>query len=106
MDSITQNTSDHDLLVQLHTSAQLNFEQIRKDIKELKDGTADKITSLEDRVDLLEKKNSYVSGWLIGFGVSILIILGLVVWIFQSESQAEQKTQNLIETHIQETMHQ
>jgi hypothetical protein len=111
MENTPQNQSDHDLLVQLHTSAQLNFEQIRKDIKELKDGTADKITDLENRVDIVEKradkferKQSYSSGWFVGFGISIALILGLIIYIFQTESQSEQKTQSLIETHIQETM--
>ncbi len=42
--------TDHDLIVELT----VEMRNVRSDIKELKDGTASRISSLEDRVEKLE----------------------------------------------------
>jgi hypothetical protein len=47
MNNTNPEQSDHDLLVSLNSTSKLNFEQIRSDIKDLKEGTADRIACLE-----------------------------------------------------------
>jgi hypothetical protein len=67
--------SDHDILIELKT----RLEDLKGDIKELKDGTASKIDNHEKRLNLLEtsktRQNVMMS---IGIGVLSILISILV----------------------------
>jgi hypothetical protein len=63
---------DHDLLVTLHEQVK----QIRTDIKEIKEGTADKINDHEHRLRFLEKYQARVVGALAIINI-LFVILGL-----------------------------
>lgn len=82
-----QILTDHDLLIKLTTQV----DYIRSDIKDLKDGTAKKISDLEAQVKLLEdwknihcqenkdtsRNNGNYMKLIIAVGVAIL---GFVIW--------------------------
>jgi hypothetical protein len=95
MENETTKTSDHDLLVQLHTSAQLNFEQIRKDIAELKDNTANRISSLEDNVENLKLWRSWLAGGMVVGAVVVGWIVPQMVTHLQEDSGRESNFTNL-----------
>ena len=48
------STEDHDLLIELHENIELNFKQVKADIKDLKDGTSRQIDDHEVRIKTLE----------------------------------------------------
>jgi len=52
-DSI-HSTEDHDLLIKLHENIDLNFRQVKADIKDLKDGTSNQLNDHERRLKDLE----------------------------------------------------
>jgi chromatin segregation and condensation protein Rec8/ScpA/Scc1 (kleisin family) len=49
----------------------------------------------------LWKENA--KGWIKGFGVSLVLIMALVAFIFNTLNNDELKTQNLLQSHITET---
>jgi hypothetical protein len=89
------NMEDHNLLVALHTSAQLNFEQIRKDIAELKDNTTNRISSLEDNVESLKLWRSWLAGAIVVGAVVVGWIVPQMVNHLNEDSGHESDFQNL-----------
>jgi hypothetical protein len=70
------NGNDHDLIVELKTK----IEGIRDDIKDLKDGTTEKIADHEIRLTNLETEKTKTTV-LLSIGIGILTLLvSLLVW--------------------------
>jgi autotransporter adhesin len=68
--------TDHDLIVELKTK----IEGIRDDIKDLKDGTTEKIANHETRLNTLETEKTKIQQ-LLGIASAILTLLvSLLVW--------------------------
>jgi hypothetical protein len=85
-DSI-HSTEDHDLLIKLHENIDLNFRQVKADIKDLKDGTSNQLNDHEARIKDLEvtrvdfrakiRDNGKYMVFIVALG---LLILGLLIW--------------------------
>jgi formylmethanofuran dehydrogenase subunit B len=70
------NGNDHDLIVELKTK----IEGIRDDIKDLKDGTTERIANHELRLNTLETEKTRTTVMLsIGVGILTLLV-SLLVW--------------------------
>lgn len=69
-----QRTADHDILIELKT----RMEDLKTDIKELKDGTAAKISDHETRINELESTKTRHTVMLSLGGVILLILAGLI----------------------------
>lgn len=61
---MTEVINDHDLLIEINTT----LKRAVQDIKDLKDGTSDKIANHEKRLELLERWHSsqVISLWIYG----------------------------------------
>jgi hypothetical protein len=97
--------TDRELLVKIATTSTLNFAEVRKDIKELKDGTTAKISDHEDRIrkvenDFLGKKEhenihavleKFVEGlntkinYVYAFSAGVAGLASLLMWIFENK---------------------
>jgi len=68
-----EQQNDHDLIIRLDTK----LDDLKTDIKELKDGTAMKIEDHEARLKIIENKITQV----FAYGTVGLIVLGIVQFI-------------------------
>lgn len=77
----TKNEGDHDLLIELRTE----MKGLRTDIRELKDGTNDRITDHETRLVALEKSKT-IQNTLMSIGIGLLsLLVGLLLFhLFKS----------------------
>jgi hypothetical protein len=94
------NMEDHNLLVALHTSAQLNFEQIRKDIAELKDNTTNRISSLEDNVESLKLWRSWLAGAIVVGGLVVCWLVPQMV-AHLNEDSGDRSNFNNLKTEVE-----
>ena len=81
------NQNDHDILVRLHENIELNFRQVKADIKDLKDGTSNQLADHEARIKDLEvtrvdfRAKIRDTGKYMAFIVALgLLIIGLLIW--------------------------
>lgn len=74
---LAQYQNDHDLLVELRTE----FRGFREDIRDLKTGTAQRLSDLEKNIDNLNFWRGISQG--VGL-VTVLIIIPALAWLFVS----------------------
>lgn len=63
--------NDHDILVRLHENIELNFRQVKADIKDLKDGTSNQLTDHEKRIQFIERYKGTIQTTFTLYGVAI-----------------------------------
>lgn len=74
MEHDNPNMSDHDLLITMHEQ----IKNIRQDIKEIKDGTSDKLNDHEIRLREIEKFKENWTGRNAILAVLIMFFIGLI----------------------------
>ena len=76
INKINMLQTDHDLLIELRT----RMEDIKNDIKDLKDGTNVKLASHEDRIVKLEKSNSKYFITMTLYSVAVGTMIALIIF--------------------------
>ena len=78
-----------------------HLSELKGDIKEQLNRIETQTTQTNGSVKTLQIWKAGMKGWMNGFGVSLLVILGLVSYIFLSLKEDEQRTQNLLVQQMQ-----
>ena len=71
-----KSSDDHDLLIELKTK----MDDLKTDIKELKDGTNDKIADHERRISALQAKTANYTITLVLYSLAVASMIGLIVY--------------------------
>ena len=69
--------SDHDLIVTLVSEVR----RVREDIKEIKDGTSDKLDDLSKRIEFLEKYKGTIATTFTLYGIAIGALFTIICYM-------------------------
>ena len=80
--------------------ASLDIQTYNNAFKNTLDRIENQTIKTNGSVKNLQLWQASTKGWINGFGVSLLVILGLVSYIFVSLNNSETKTQDLLSKHL------